>query len=207
MEKIMKNKTKYTPEPWTYRPNLQDDWGFIRSNDGTLVAVANNSSIGFDKYDEFRKTKQDPFKANAARIVECVNACAGITSEQLKRLPEIIDEGTAALDECGRLRYERDELLAACAGIKHPKEFVPAMRKEMQDIRDCIGADQNESTYDEVARLKHIAQELFAALAAAKAKFLRQGVISYQDTLDLKLINEALMKGQKLSIEKGPDHA
>lgn len=83
--------SKHTPEPWDYRPNKHDDWGFIRDLNGDLVAVAKDSSISHDKHDEFRIRKEDPYGPNAKRIVACVNATAGMTDPE-KEIREMKEE-------------------------------------------------------------------------------------------------------------------
>jgi hypothetical protein len=52
-------------------------------------------------------------KEDAARIVACVNACAGLTDEHLSNIAREINLGTAAMMERDRLLKLRDELLAA----------------------------------------------------------------------------------------------
>ncbi len=69
---------KHTLEPWLYRPDKHDDWGFIRDIEGHCVCVAANSRIGYDQHDEYRRAGKDPYESNARRIIDCVNACAGM---------------------------------------------------------------------------------------------------------------------------------
>lgn len=113
----------HTPEPWVFSHDLSNtsETSQITSGPNVLVRVA--------AY-EFYGPSIDEANANAKRIVACVNACAGITDEQLKRLTEIIDEGTAALDECGRLRHERDELL------EQKDALLEALLKAFETIKD-----------------------------------------------------------------------
>lgn len=72
----------HTPEPWKYRPNKHDDWGFIRDEKGTLVANALNSDISYEQHDEYRIKSKDPYYHNAVRIIACVNAMAGIENPE-----------------------------------------------------------------------------------------------------------------------------
>ncbi len=65
---------KHTPEPWVYRPNEFDDWGFVRDEIGNLCAVARCTHITPEEV----VSGKDPYKANGERIVACVNAFAGI---------------------------------------------------------------------------------------------------------------------------------
>lgn len=69
----MKTKAKHHPEPWTVT-----DKGHIVASDSELVA------------DCYAATPRD--KANAARIVACVNGCKGIN-------PAAVADMLAALEE------------------------------------------------------------------------------------------------------------
>lgn len=70
--------SKHTPEPWVYRPRKYDDWGFIREMNGGLIAVVKDTRISSLDYCEYRDNNTDPFEPTGMRIVQCVNACAGI---------------------------------------------------------------------------------------------------------------------------------
>ena len=63
---------EHTPTPWRYRPNHYDDWGWIKGPDGRLTATARSS--GEYDGDEHRAAGTDPYEANAAFIVKCVNS-------------------------------------------------------------------------------------------------------------------------------------
>lgn len=86
---------QHTPGPWS----VESD-GLSITMAGQVVA----SSIGPDYAGNEEK------KANARRIVACVNACEGISTEDL----QIIDDAGETLKFCfGRLKEQRDELIAA----------------------------------------------------------------------------------------------
>ena len=59
--------TKYTPEPWSYHQR------------GTYFVLTGGARVTIDG-----SAKNE---ANARRIVACVNACVGITTEELEELP------------------------------------------------------------------------------------------------------------------------
>jgi hypothetical protein len=71
-----------SPQPWVYRPNKYDDWGWIRgvekdSDIGRyrpIVANARDSDIGFDDMQPYREAGTDPYGPNALLIVAAVNA-------------------------------------------------------------------------------------------------------------------------------------
>lgn len=64
----MGGRMTHTSGPWSYRPSKHDDWGFVRSSDGHLVAVARDSSIPDDRLEAFRAQGADPYEANARLI-------------------------------------------------------------------------------------------------------------------------------------------
>jgi len=74
---------KHTRGPWQYRQRENDDWGFVRSADGWLVAVAKDSSVPFKAYGAYRERKEDPFEANARLIAAA--------PELLLALQELLD--------------------------------------------------------------------------------------------------------------------
>ncbi len=113
---------KHTQEPWLIGGTGREHQIFV-NEDGAIVHII--QVLG-----KFTQPAED--RANAARIVECVNACEG---------------------------------------IEKPSAFVPAMRKELQDIRQSIGADENESTFDEVGRLLAIRNNLLAVLRKVEEGF------------------------------------
>lgn len=100
---------KHTPEPWI---NSSLEIGSF-----PIMGIKIVSRVSGNSYEEA--------KANADRIVSCVNACVD---------------------------------------IDYPEKFIPAIRSEMKQIRETIGANENESTYDEVARLKYQRDQLLEQL-------------------------------------------
>ena len=72
----------HTPEPWEWRDDqMATPDNPIRQwtiSPGVLIAETNNGTPGGDAID----------RANARRIVACVNALAGIPIEAIEALPE-----------------------------------------------------------------------------------------------------------------------
>ena len=70
--------TDHSPLPWAYRPYKHDDWGWIRGpimegeQIGELVAKA-HCWASEDEKDAHRRSKTDPYAANAAFIIKAVN--------------------------------------------------------------------------------------------------------------------------------------
>jgi hypothetical protein len=59
---------QHTPGPWLYRPLKHDDWGWVRTQDGTLVAVARNSPVTDAEQTAHRRNRTDPYEGNARLI-------------------------------------------------------------------------------------------------------------------------------------------
>lgn len=91
--------TEASAQPWVYRPNKHDDWGWIRGVERDdrdigpfrpIVANAKDSMVGEAGMVEHRSAGTDPYGPNAMLIVEAVNA-----------LPWLLDLACAALQQNG----------------------------------------------------------------------------------------------------------
>ena len=83
----MENKTelKHTPEPWV----------IIHQKSNIYIEDA---ETGFNQVVVFKYGEKDlKDESNAARIVECVNAMAGLTTEQINQVGEWIKQGSTTL--------------------------------------------------------------------------------------------------------------
>ena len=96
--------TEHTPEPWrigTPPPNGEQTIG---NEKGLMVAVA-TTGHGVSS------------KANARRIVACVNACAGMTNEQIDNVcmisGSLLNRFGEQMAYLGQVEKQRDDLLAA----------------------------------------------------------------------------------------------
>lgn len=144
----------HTPEPWKANgPSISGEHGFA-------VAMA----------DDYAKTREAQI-ANAARIVACVNYCAGMTNEQLTEdSAEIVREELtrvqAELDdmrtEWAKAADQRDQLLEALSRLaftSDAREFERSTgRPTVEGLRQHKEA--TVQAYDALAR---------AALAQVKA--------------------------------------
>lgn len=99
----------HTAEPWVYRPEEHDDWGIIRASvteQGRLVGPIICQISDPDARDELTLSKHraagtDPWEANARRVVDCVNACAGIPDPaQLRADRDALLEALGKVDDC-----------------------------------------------------------------------------------------------------------
>lgn len=124
--------TKHTPEPWDLGPKTVN----------TLTCrhiFADSKNITNMYAYEFYNIGIDEVNANAERIVACVNACAGLSDEDVKRLPALLDEGTAAMQQ-------RDELMAAA-------------QKAMNECVDLIGTDAGNALEAAISKAKGLTNE------------------------------------------------
>lgn len=83
-ERLKDLLAKATPGPWAYRPEMYDDWGFIRGPEvempyGPGYPIVAMSREGYMPnahagHDEHRRNGTDPYRPNGELIVEAVNA-------------------------------------------------------------------------------------------------------------------------------------
>jgi hypothetical protein len=105
--------------------------------------------------------------ANAQRIVDCVNACEGIENPS-------------------ELQNSHREYLLTRSLLRDMQKERDAYVSQDKEIRTLIDADENESTYDEVARLKAKYDKLQADLAEA-AKLLDECRLQVSGYTNLKI--------------------
>lgn len=88
-------ETKHTVEPWHIAK-----YGKVKNEDSGLIWISVNGCSGAEA------------EANARRIVACVNACAGVQTETLERVPLNLK----TIEMAQRIESEekqRDQLLEA----------------------------------------------------------------------------------------------
>ena len=119
------SENKHTPGPWVIGRPPPNGEQTIGDKNGLMVAVA---TTGYGVNSE----------ANARRIVACVNACAGITTEQLER--------SKSLDEFMRsmkvIEQQRDDLVEEVE--KMTIERCAAEIAEAVDMVGIIGYSDRE---------------------------------------------------------------
>jgi hypothetical protein len=106
---------KHTPEPWVIADHLGKIEGKVMIIGGGKGETGKPYAIAgiFDFSDEDRESIEEA-KANAQRIVSCVNACAGLTQDELNF--SISDGGikksvSGLLEAARDLEAQRNELL------------------------------------------------------------------------------------------------
>jgi siroheme synthase (precorrin-2 oxidase/ferrochelatase) len=110
---------QHTPGPWrvgTPPPNGEQTIGTF---EGLMVAVATTGASGISA------------KANARRIVACVNACEGIRTEALEHRAHLLK---AEDDTIAKLQQQRDELLAAMNRILEGPKNTMSDGKALKEI-------------------------------------------------------------------------
>lgn len=135
---------EHTKEPWAvehggvnYGSGLQIDEYFI-----TNRSVCDDVAIASEIIDPLTSK---PSEANARRIVACVNACAGISTENLEDNKPVVE---LARDYNLTIKQRDNAWL------------------ELRQIREAIKANPEESTFDEVSRVVNQRDILLGALKA-----------------------------------------
>lgn len=73
----------HTPEPWKINhDDSTEEWSIVTNQNGSIVANVNEET-GPELAGSIPVMRKMPGMENARRIVECVNACAGFTTEDL----------------------------------------------------------------------------------------------------------------------------
>lgn len=119
----LRDTNKHTPEPWEY-------WENDRTGFGVKMPRKKKTRFGAEPYaviGGFEQEDRAEMKANARRIVACVNACAGCATEVLETAPVGFFNSTYGhpkyLEE---ITKQRDELLAALgSGGRHCNDDTP----------------------------------------------------------------------------------
>lgn len=128
------SENKHTPEPW------RQEGLTILCADGHIIF---RMDVSFYLPEERKEA--------ARRIVACVNACAGIPTDQL---------------ESGEARYVRNELADIYALEKQRDELLAALEKGGHSLREISLWDK--TTAKDVAMAKAAYAEVKAAIASVK---------------------------------------
>jgi hypothetical protein len=104
--------SEHTKEPWKVTKNRNYTGIYAEAGGPMVLASMNDIHIAC--------------KPNAERIVACVNACAGISTEELEEVifKQRVDAVFAREMAIGNLADQRDELLDALEGIMMRKEDI-----------------------------------------------------------------------------------
>lgn len=131
----------HTPEPWRVGTNGFSSIGIFAndSDDVPLVSTCSNSTPK-----GMERARNGQSEANARRIVACVNACVGMSTEMIER---------------GATGW-----LATAPTYAEAIEQRDQAWQELREIREAIKANPEESTLDEACRVVAQRDELLRAL-------------------------------------------
>lgn len=116
----------HTKEPWSIDEN--------NIHIGSIATLHGDE----DGYSEiWYEWHGDPIshKANARRIVACVNACAGIDTDNLEKFPGWAKQG---FDQGIAIRKQRDELLAALKAVLRVSDEAGEDDEYSREWQDAI---------------------------------------------------------------------
>lgn len=79
---------KWTPGPWSYRPELHDDWGTVRAGNGLICRARDPNVWHESELAAHRENKTDPWEANA-RLISAAPDMAEALAELLKEVDKL----------------------------------------------------------------------------------------------------------------------
>lgn len=130
LAKLVELEKAATPGPWLVRPREHDDWGWIRAEDGSLVAIGRAGTFAGD-YDEHERYLRDcrakgidPYEHNAALIAAARNA-----------LPALLASAAAAQAMREALEKAERALVTATRAALADSDF------DAQEIADMVNAN------------------------------------------------------------------
>lgn len=129
--RLRKRLAEASPQPWAYRPDKYDDWGWIRGVERDdrdigpfrpIVANAKDSMVGDMDMAGHRRAGTDPYGPNALLIVEAVNALPALldTIERQRELLKRVRTSMALLQQnsegCAANHYGGDHQMFGMPG-------------------------------------------------------------------------------------------
>lgn len=128
--------TKHTPGPWSERN------GRIFQADRPNLTIA-NIARAFDG---------DYSSTNARRIVACVNACEGISTDAIETDGSAVMGWVRAASKLLRLRSEHDELQESHQAIKEQRDELLAALRAVDVLFGHLAKDSTQKTWIDNAR-------------------------------------------------------
>jgi len=92
----------HTPGPWDYRSQPHDDWGVVRAG-RYIICQARDPNVDHLDLSHYRRTKTDPFEANARLIsaapdlLEQLESCVAFLDKHCPGAGHIVDAADAAI--------------------------------------------------------------------------------------------------------------
>ena len=141
------SENKHTPEPWSAGViKYKGEWHFTAvpvGNEGKITALCGLAGAN----------GEDESIANARRIVACVNACAGFSTETLELIASV-GGMQHKMTATAAVASQRDELLSDLAEAKRSAEFN---FEQYQDVGRLLH-EECEKTEKLLAAMIHIQQ-------------------------------------------------
>lgn len=114
VERLRKRLAEASPQPWVYRPDRFDDWGWIRGTERDdrgigpyrpVMAIARDSSVRDQHEAAHRAAGTDPYGPNALLITDAVNALPSLldTIEAQARRIEALEGALRPFAKAGEL--------------------------------------------------------------------------------------------------------
>jgi regulator of replication initiation timing len=121
------NAMKHTPEPWVLSRDKQD----IFDAEGNLICVIGPAGKSFEHVRV----------ANSSRIVACVNACKGLTIEEIEVLPPVKELASQLLKlntELKKAWYAHQRALQDNAALKTENESLQQLNSKIDAANDQL---------------------------------------------------------------------
>lgn len=125
--------TMHSKEPWRSRPLMQGGVQVIENGEPYAIAIVSAPSLDTGK-GVFVPIEGVDHVANARRVVACVNACTGVDTGALEKMPGSF--GDLLSLEFTDVVSQRDTLLAALRAIK--QEIFYGIKEGAADRIDAI---------------------------------------------------------------------
>ena len=131
IDKLRDLMGRATPGPWAYRPEPHDDWGVVRSGRFWICQAHDPDRMDDEFLAECRKTKTDPWYANAALISMSPDLAAEVLRLTAERDAIVAANQALVTENARRVKREEDA-----------RGVVRALLK-----RDEINTCQHENTH------------------------------------------------------------
>lgn len=137
--RLRKRLAEASPQPWAYRPDKYDDWGWIRSVERDdrdigpfrpIVANAKDSMVGDIEIAAHRRAGTDPYGPNALLIVEAVNALPALL-DTIDRQRELLKPFSAAAEDLDDRHSDNYDIWEASAAMSIKAGDLRAVRAHL----------------------------------------------------------------------------
>ena len=159
---------KHTPEPWQLLPE-ECDRPYIRIRGTVLGCRYKIANVITPFYEGAHHREAEETRANARRIVACVNACRGLPTDELERKGLVAAVGTELLAADERAECQEREvrrLASVAANAKNQlsdalnqRDQLLAVLEEISNLPSYRQDECSEMARDAIAKVKGIDHE------------------------------------------------